>query len=87
MRQIKKNSLRQLLNTPKKHTTNEEDIMNNLIYAFVIYAAIYLLRGNAPYIGNLPGDIYYRKGQALFFAPFTSALLIHFIICLVKTHF
>ena len=61
--------------------------MNHLLYAFVIYAAIYLLRGNVPYIGNLPGDLYFRQGRALFFAPFTSALLIHFIVCLIKANF
>jgi len=54
------------------------DFAKTLIFAGLFLAAVGLLLffcGKIPGIGRLPGDIYYRKGDFVFFFPLATCLL------------
>lgn len=39
--------------------------------------------GEIPYLGRLPGDIYIRRGNASFYFPLTTCILISIAITLI----
>jgi len=39
--------------------------------------------GQIPYLGRLPGDIYIRRGNASFYFPLTTCILLSIVISLV----
>ena len=51
--------------------------------SLIILGAILLLGGKVPYFGKLPGDIYIKKGNFLFYAPIVSFLLLSVIISII----
>lgn len=64
--------------------------MNDLV-KFLILGGIMLILagvclavfGKVPGLGRLPGDILIKKGNATFYFPFTSCLLISMILCVL----
>gem|GEM_PF-3751856 len=53
---------------------------NTIIYALFILAIVYILKNKFGVIGELPGDISFTWRNINFYFPFTSGLLIHFLI-------
>lgn len=49
---------------------------------FIIIGAIFYL-GERIGIGKLPGDIYYKKGNVVFYFPFVTCILISILLSLV----
>jgi len=56
----------------------------------VLFGAILILLGtlltfanNIPWIGRLPGDIYIKKGNFLFYFPLATSILLSIIISLI----
>ncbi len=47
------------------------------------FGLILLLVGNVPWIGNLPGDIYYEGDNYTVYFPLTTCLLLSVLISLV----
>ena len=56
-------------------------------YCLIILAICLLLRGKVPYLGQLPGDFYFKFGNVQLFAPIASSLVLHFLITLVRGFF
>ncbi len=50
---------------------------------FIVVGIILILKINIPLLGKLPGDIYIRKGNFVFYLPLTSCILISLIITLI----
>jgi len=49
----------------------------------VIFGLILMFGGKLPYFGKLPGDIYIKKGNFIFYAPIVSFLLLSVVISLI----
>ena len=50
---------------------------------FMVVGIILMLKINIPLLGKLPGDIYIRKGNFIFYLPLTSCIIISVIISLI----
>lgn len=53
---------------------------------FIITGALFYL-GERVGIGRLPGDIYFKKGNVVFYFPFVTCILISIILSLVLFFF
>lgn len=51
--------------------------------AFMVVGLILMLKINIPLLGKLPGDIYMRKGNFIFYLPLTSCILISIVVTLI----
>ena len=51
--------------------------------ALVVLGAIIMLAGRIPFLGQLPGDIEYRRGDTTIYFPLATMLLISLILTLV----
>jgi hypothetical protein len=49
----------------------------------VIVGAVFLLAPKIPWLGHLPGDISYKKGNFSFYAPLGTCILISIILTLI----
>ena len=56
-----------------------------LIFGFVliIIGGIFIIFGRIPFFGKLPGDIYIKKENFVFYFPITTAILISLILTLI----
>jgi len=50
---------------------------------FVVVALVLLTLGRIPFLGRLPGDIVYRRGNFTFYMPLVTMLLLSLIFTLV----
>ncbi|MBX6752940.1 DUF2905 domain-containing protein [Thermorudis peleae] len=50
---------------------------------FVVVALVLLTLGRIPFLGRLPGDIVYRRGNFTFYMPLATMLLLSLIFTLV----
>ena len=50
---------------------------------FIVLGLIFIFGSKIPYIGRLPGDIYIKKGNFIFYFPLTSSILISIILTLI----
>ncbi len=39
--------------------------------------------GQVPYLGKLPGDIYFRRGNASFYFPLTTCIILSIVVSLI----
>lgn len=53
----------------------------------LLVGAGFLLAPRVPWLGRLPGDIHYQKGNFTFYFPLTTLLLINLLIFLVMRLF
>jgi hypothetical protein len=49
----------------------------------IIVGGIFILFGRIPFFGKLPGDIYIKKENFIFYFPITTAILISIILTLI----
>jgi len=49
----------------------------------VIVGLVFVLAQKVPWLGRLPGDIYYRKDNFSFYFPITTSLIASLVISLV----
>ncbi len=56
-----------------------------VVFGLVIAAAgaVLLLAGKIPWLGKLPGDIYYKGEHVTFYFPLVTCLLISVVLSLV----
>jgi len=50
---------------------------------FIIMGGILILAPKIPFLGKLPGDIYYRKGNFSIYFPLATSLLISLILTIL----
>lgn len=50
---------------------------------FIIIGLVFLLGSKIPHIGRLPGDIYIRRDNFVFYFPLTTSILISLILTLL----
>jgi len=50
---------------------------------FIAIGLILMLKINIPLLGKLPGDIYIRKGNFIFYLPLTSCIFISIVVTLI----
>jgi hypothetical protein len=48
-----------------------------------VLGVIILLAGKVPFLGRLPGDIFYRRGGFTFYFPIVTCLVLSLILTLV----
>ena len=48
-----------------------------------ILGAVLMLGGKIPWLGRLPGDIAYRKGNVSFYFPIVTSILLSVILTIV----
>ncbi len=66
------------------------EFSKTLIFFGIVLVAIGLivaLFGKVPGLGRLPGDIYVRKGNFMFYFPLMTCLLLSLLVTLVFTIF
>jgi hypothetical protein len=51
--------------------------------ALIVMGAIVWGFGQVPYLGRLPGDIYFRRGNASFYFPLTTCILLSIVASLI----
>jgi hypothetical protein len=51
--------------------------------ALVILGAVIMLAGRIPFVGQLPGDIEYRRGSTTIYFPLATMILISIILTIV----
>lgn len=51
------------------------------------FGVVLMLVGKVPFLGRLPGDIVYRKGNSVFYFPLVTCLLISLLLTLVMSLF
>jgi len=57
-----------------------------VIGAVIVLIGLVMLWGNKiPFLGRLPGDFYYRKGNFGFYFPLTTCIIISLILTLILT--
>jgi len=49
----------------------------------VIIGLVLTFGPKIPYIGRLPGDIYYKKGNVVFYFPLATSILVSIILSLI----
>jgi hypothetical protein len=49
----------------------------------VVAGTVVWALGRVPYLGRLPGDIYVRRGNASFYFPLTTCIILSIVISLV----
>ncbi len=49
----------------------------------ILIGVIFLLELKIPYFGKLPGDIYLKRGNFIFFAPIGSCLIISLLLSII----
>lgn len=47
--------------------------------AFLALGVVLMVAGNVPFLGRLPGDLVFRKGNLTIFAPLVTMVLISLI--------
>jgi len=64
-------------------------IMGKLLIAMgillVIVGLVFLWGPKVPFLGKLPGDIYFRRGNFTFYFPVVTCVIISLILTLVLT--
>jgi Protein of unknown function (DUF2905) len=63
-----------------------ESLGKLLLVAGVLLAAVgglLLLAGNIPWLGRLPGDISFERGNFRFYAPIVTSLLLSLVLTIV----
>ena len=66
------------------------DVGRLLVIAGVVLAAlglVVMLAGKVPFLGRLPGDIVYRKGNTVLYFPLVTCLVISLLLTLVMSLF
>jgi hypothetical protein len=53
----------------------------------VLIGALFLLAGKLPWLGHLPGDIYFQRERYSFYFPITTSIIISIILSLVLYFF
>jgi hypothetical protein len=53
----------------------------------VVFGVIVMMAGKVPFLGRLPGDIVYRKGNTVLYFPLVTCLVISLLITLVMSFF
>ena len=64
------------------------DLGRTLVIVGVVLAAlggVLLLTGQLPWLGRLPGDISFERGNVRFYAPIATMLLVSIILTIVLT--
>ncbi len=51
--------------------------------SIVVFGVILLLAGRVPYLGRLPGDIVYQRGNFTLYIPLATMLLLSLILTIV----
>jgi hypothetical protein len=62
------------------------DMGKSLIIAgafLIIFGLIFIFWGKLPFIGHLPGDFSFQKGNVSFFFPLVTSLVISLILTIV----
>nr|MBN2276510.1 DUF2905 domain-containing protein [candidate division Zixibacteria bacterium] len=54
---------------------------------FLLTGIIMLFADKIPFLGNLPGDIYIRKGRTAFYFPLVTGLILPFIVTVILNLF
>lgn len=49
----------------------------------VIIGVIFLMAPKMPFLGKLPGDIYYKKDNFTFYFPLTTSIIVSIILSLI----
>ena len=53
----------------------------------VLLGALLVLGGRVPWIGRLPGDIVYRRGNFTFYFPIVTSILLSLLLTLLLSLF
>jgi hypothetical protein len=70
--------------------------MNNLGKALIVFGVVIIIVGiglmvfsrfKIPFIGRLPGDIYIRKENFVFYFPITTSILISVVLSIILYFF
>lgn len=49
----------------------------------VIIGVIFMMAPRIPFLGRLPGDIYYKKDNFTFYFPLTTSIIVSIILSLI----
>ncbi len=49
----------------------------------VVLGLVFLLAGNVPFLGKLPGDILFQKGNFTFFFPLVTMIIVSVVLTLL----
>lgn len=70
------------------------EIFSNLGKFFIVIGVVFILIGvfivfapKIPYLGKLPGDVYIKKGNFIFYMPLATSILISILLTLIFTLF
>ena len=55
--------------------------------AVILLGIVLLFSDKLPFIGKLPGDIYYKKGNFTFYFPIVTALIISVLLTIILNLF
>jgi hypothetical protein len=50
---------------------------------FVLLGLFFVLGGRIPFLGKLPGDLFFRKGNTTIFIPITTSVLLSLALTLI----
>ena len=53
----------------------------------IIVGALFIFFGKIPYIGKLPGDIFYKRGNFTFYFPILTCIIISIILTIILNLF
>jgi hypothetical protein len=53
----------------------------------VAFGLVLMMAGKVPFLGRLPGDIVYRKGNTVLYFPLVTCLVISLLMTLVMSFF
>ncbi|MEW6447468.1 MAG: DUF2905 domain-containing protein [Bacillota bacterium] len=54
---------------------------------FAVIGGVMLLLGKIPWIGRLPGDVYYHRGNFTFYFPLVTCILLSVLLTLLLNLF
>lgn len=49
----------------------------------ILIGSVFVLFAKIPFLGKLPGDVYIKRDNFIFFAPFGTSLLISLILSII----
>ena len=50
---------------------------------FVLLGLFFLVGGKLPFLGRLPGDLLFRKGNTAIFIPITTSILLSLVLTFI----
>lgn len=53
----------------------------------IIFGGILLVAGKIPWLGRLPGDLFWQKGNFTFYFPLATSLIVSLILTLILNLF